>query len=251
MPLYVGTRYALLAAGATAAGGVAPPGGTDPHFANVVFLSDFEFADGTTSFQEQSSAARTVTGGSGAEIDNAQAEYGSTSLKSPNTINCAVPDSADWDLSAANSDRFTFEYSYYQTDVASTYDVWSTNFAGGNRGLLLRHGGADYNLFWWHDGSSAQVLTATGAFTGLANQWVKWCIEKNSSGKFRIYRNGSMLTSVTPANSVIFATTGNPLINASGAGQTGWLDNMRITKGVDRYNNDAGYTPATGPFPTS
>jgi hypothetical protein len=60
-----------------------------------------------------------------------------------------------------------------------------------------------------------------------------------------------VVISGTPANSTIFHA-GNPLtLGASGSGGTAfaYLDNVRITKGVARYDSDSGYTPSFGTTP--
>lgn len=235
-------------------GGLGTP--TDPSFANVLLVASFEGTNGDSSYTEQSSYARVMTlnggtGGSTSNISTVQAEYGASSMRSNNTITGSFASSADYNsISVANSSQYTIEYSYWQSDagVGSQYDVYNS----GN--VFIRHnsdgGGGSVTFFWSPTGSGFQSMV-TGNAQGGATTWNKFAICKNSSGKIRLFRNGIMLNSTTPADSTIHSSTTTLTLNSSGAAQTAYVDNLRITKDVCRYDSDSNYTTATAAFPTS
>jgi hypothetical protein len=70
----------------------------------------------------------------------------------------------------------------------------------------------------------------------------------------RLYKDGVMLASATPPNSAIFNSPqvlGIGATSAGGGALDGWIDELRITKGVARYASDSGYTVPTAAFPRS
>ncbi|TIT84704.1 MAG: LamG domain-containing protein, partial [Mesorhizobium sp.] len=83
------------------------------------------------------------------------------------------------------------------------------------------------------------------------DSWHAIAVDKDSSGKIRLYVDGSVFASATPADSTIFNSTGALEIGRALATAVydGWIDELRITKGVARYASDSGYTPATSAFP--
>jgi hypothetical protein len=91
----------------------------DPNFDSVKLLCGFEGADGSTTFVDESSVGRTLTGaGSTPEIDTAQFKFGSSSLllDGPNG-RVTADDAADLEL---GSGHFTLEcFARWSADVAT------------------------------------------------------------------------------------------------------------------------------------
>lgn len=223
----------------------------DPFLANVVFLSSFDGANGSqANLPDQSGPRHTIVFTGTGKLDNTHAEYGPTSQFGFNSLNGAVvADSDDFDLSNANSDQFTVEYSFYQASSGDSIDPIGSWGNAGNFGWLVRHNATTMTFFWTTDGNTIQQFNVGSAIgAGQLNTWVKWCFEKNSAGLIRLYRNGTMLGSTTPADSSMFNSTAVLTLNLGPAGGSSWMDNTRITKGVARYNSNGGYTPATLPF---
>lgn len=241
-------QYRYFPVAALSGGGA---GATDPHFANVVFLSDFEGTDGAgVSFTEDSNSGHTVTGSGTAVFSDDQARTGTTSLFA-GTGGASCADSDDWDLSDANADEFTIEYSIYNSgSLPSQWDVLSS--FSGSFGWLIRHGsGGEITFFGSNDGSGLQINFSTSGASLGSNAWNDICIEKDSGGKIRIYVDGVMRGSDTPVNSALHNSSGLAIGNHPGGPPTGYVDRLRITKGVARYASDSGYTPSDDPFPTS
>lgn len=232
----------------------------DPYWSNTVLLTPFDGANGATGapgYNDFSPAAHgTATNVGTASIDTSQSLFGGSSFK-PGTGGMLFPDSADWTLSSANSDQFTIECAFRVTATAvarifvcqsftavgtSSWIFQTDNTSASELQFLATSLGASFNV----------NIISSGA--GLvANTWYQIAVDKDATGKIRIYVNGVMVGSGTPANSAIQNTSRQLGIgcndNSTGSFNAGWIDELRITKGVARYASDGGYTPATAAFP--
>lgn len=232
---------------------------TDPYFANVVLLCGFDGVDGATTTVDESPVGRALTFAGNAQIDTAQSKFGGSSLLLDGSGDRVTAlDSPDWQLGATNSDPWTVE----------AWVRWNT-LTTNNRGIIGQSGGVG-SIGWVFTGSSTIgelgfSLSNTGSSfdvsvntTGAAmttGVWIHAAADKDSSGKIRVYVDGVMLGSDTPANSVINDSNSGLAIGAQNTSGTvdmhGWLDEVRITKGVARYASDAGFAVPTAPFPRS
>lgn len=237
--------------------------GRDSHWSSVKLLLGFEGSDGATGspgMTDESPAAHgTATVVGDAQIDTGVALIGSSSLMlDGNGDTITFPDSLDWRLSAANSDQFTVE-------CFVRFATWDSNTRG-----IMGHGGTAGDRSWTLTGAST-VGNITFAFSTVGNSFdvsistsgagmmtgVKYhvAVDKDSSGKIRIYIDGVMRGSATPANSSMFNSASNFVIGGQSAvspvEMEGWLDEIRITKGVARYASDGGFTAPTTAFPRS
>ncbi|RUT88128.1 MULTISPECIES: DUF2460 domain-containing protein [unclassified Mesorhizobium] len=222
----------------------------DPHFISVVLLCGFNGADGSTSTTDEATA-KAITFNGNAQLDTAQKKFGTASLLLDGTGDrLELVDSSDWQLGSTNSSPWTVE----------AWVRWNVLDAN-NRGIIGQNAAAG----WFFTGSSTigelafgssnfSTITTSGASmtTGV---WYHLAADHDSSGKIRLYVDGLMLGSATPANSAI-ANVASPLaIGAQGgSGQVdmnGWLDEVRITKGVARYASDSGFAVPTTAFPRS
>ncbi|MBA1141765.1 LamG domain-containing protein [Mesorhizobium neociceri] len=232
-------------------------GGSDPFFANVKLLLGFEGTDGSTTTTDEAPSPHAVTFNGNAQIDTAQFKFGSSSCLFDGTGDyLTIPDSADWDLSDANSDLFTIEFwirphgnvgNQRVMGQAPSSGNWSwdinSTWSGGNGSVQFRY---------TSDGSSPTTI-GTGTANLAIDTWHFIAVSKNASGKIRIWRNGTLDDSATPANSAIFNSTGTFDIgrNFATANLDGWMDEIRITKGACRYDTDGSITVPTAAFPRS
>lgn len=229
----------------------------DPFINNVVLLLGFEGADGSTTITDESPAAHgaaTILGN--AQIDTAQFKYGASSMLSDGTNDgVTFNDSADWDLSDANSDQFTLEIFAKLTTTTPT-----------ERGLMWQGGtNGSLSFFFWIDASGE--LAFSGFVDGsTATQWIiassglvwstinfyHFAVDKDSTGKVRVYRDGVMVASATPASSLLHNSNQPLRVGTDGSNirsWPGWLDEARITKGIARYASDSGFTVPAAAFP--
>jgi hypothetical protein len=233
-------------------------GGSDPNFANVKLLLGFEGTDGSTSTTDESPSAHTMTANGDAQIDTAQFKYGASSgLFDGAGDFWSAGTSSDWNLSTANSDQFTIEF-WIRPQGSPT----------GTLGIMGK--AADiFHLGWWVelsdlkprlqfsvDGGPGGSIVSVVCSTALSQSvFSHVAIDKDSSGKMRIYINGTMDVGTTPANSVFFNASAALEVGRSNSTiatlMNGWLDEVRITKGVARYASDGGFTAPTAAFPRS
>ena len=237
----------------------------DPYLLYVVLLLGFGGADGSTTVTDESPAVHgnaTVVGT--AQVDTAQSKFGGSSLLTDATSDAdgiSWAADTDWDLSDANSDQFTVE-AWVRPNTATPTDS----------AIVACHGGGVPNLAFmiYVNTTGNGELQFLGSTTGGAYDWatvassgIAWsanttwyhvAADKDATGKVRLYRDGVMLASATPSNSAMHnAVAGVLSVGANGptGGRTwpGWIDEVRITKGIARYASDAGYTVPTAAFP--
>ncbi|MFC3322716.1 LamG domain-containing protein [Mesorhizobium cantuariense] len=161
-----------------------------------------------------------------------------------------LADSLDWQLGSTNSSPWTIE-------VWVRWNVLDAN----NRGII----GQNASAGWFFTGSSTigELSFGSGNFTTIATSgagmttgvWYHVAVDHDSSGKIRLYVDGVMRGSATPANSALSNYAADLAIGAQGhAGQVdmnGHLDELRITKGVARCGSDSGFTAPTAAYPRS
>jgi hypothetical protein len=227
---------------------------TDPNFANVVLLMGFEGADGSTTFDDESTSNKTITVNADAQIDTAQFKFGASSLLCDGTDDfISAADSADWVLGTG---QYTAEcWVRFNSIGAADQLVLGQWGANGSRawGLIADN----TSLVWWAstDGvSNNQGATASVSLT--TGQWYHFAVDKDGSDKVRVYLDGAMVGSATGRTGSLQNSTSTFTIGrSSNAGFpnpfNGWVDEVRITKGVARYASDGGFSVPTAAFPRS
>jgi hypothetical protein len=136
------------------------------------------------------------------------------------------------------SGDFTYEFWMYNTALPATEQriiqqgtndpTISVNSASGEMSLWIQN---SYNL-----------VTSVGEVT--TNTWTHWAIVRVGS-TITIYKNGTAIKTGTSS----LSTGANAAINISTSGWPvmGYLDDLRITKGIARYTNN--FTRPTKAFP--
>jgi Concanavalin A-like lectin/glucanases superfamily/Putative phage tail protein len=234
--------------------------GIDPDWAYVVLLLGFEDLDGSTGapgFTDESSRHQGTATVTGPQIDTAQFKFGASSALITGTLPLATfHGNSDFDLSNSNSDQFTIE-------------CWArfTSFSSYNTLVGKSLGNIEWLFAAFHGSLGTGGLTFQSTTTGLAIDvdvrssdtvlspgiWYHLAVDKDSTGKIRLYVNGTPVGSATPADSSInYNSLNNVIIGSTGFGGNplnGWIDEVRITKGVARYKTDASFTSPTAAFP--
>jgi len=237
---------------------------TDPDWIYVVLLMGFEGSDGSQTApgmnDESGKHHGTADVANFPQIDTAQKKFGTSSLwitgSTPTVIFSGGP---DWQLSAANSDTFTVEC-WVRFDailgsagamnviVSSSYTnlCWQFGVSVGSTTNELSFG------FVPTGAGETMVSTVTSGAALTLNVWHHVAVDKDSTGKIRIYLNGVPKGSSTPANSAFKYDTFRDVLHIGTSGASwmqGWIDELRITKGIARYHTDAGFTSPTHAFP--
>jgi hypothetical protein len=209
----------------------------DPNFSSVSLLLHMDGSNGSTTFTDSSTNALTVTANGNAQISTAQSKFGGASGYFDGT-----GDYLDISNTAApgGSESFTCEVWIYPVAVS-----------GQDRVILETRGGSGF-VFFINDSGFLQVfdsdagLLAASTTALTANTWQHIAVSKN--GSVATYYIGGTAASAYTLTS--HASANNCRIGArndAAAGFNGYIDELRITKGISRYN--ATFTPSGAPFP--
>lgn len=212
----------------------------DPFFSNVTLLT----ACDSTAFTDVKGHALTANGT--ISMSTAHTKFTNYSLFVNGAGNLTAADSPDWDISG----DFTFEAWVYPTSTGGTQYVLSHatlgSFGNGAFDFLLVDGGPAGNT---HIGG-ANVGNVNSSVGILPNEWSHICYERAGS-TYRVYANG--VVGATASGSGTFNDSTLPLAIGSDSANSnrfvGYVGQVRITKGVARYNG--AFTPPTAAFPSS
>ena len=221
----------------------------DPDFSSVVLLLHLDGADAATSTSDASESGHAITFNGNTELDTAQEKFGGSSLRLPGSAGdfISTPDSADWDFDAGD---FTIEFFIRLSTVASSQCFISQEQDLNNRWRFQFDNtvGAAFTALL---GGVLQVDFSQGATTGWsADTWYHVAVTRDGND-FDIYRDGTSIASVTDSSDMPNVAAALR-IGQNAAGSTlpvqGWMDEVRITKGVARYTGS--FSAPTSPFPS-
>lgn len=219
-------------------------GDTDPNFANVSLLLHFNGSNGSTTFIDSSSNNLTVTAVGNAQISTTQSKFGGASgAFDGNGDSLTAPASS---LFAFGTGDFTIEAWLYSLDTGSSergiFDTRTTQFGAG---VMLRENPNGFMVFI---NGVIGISTSTGR---IPNTWQHVAAVRKGT-TLTLYVDGVSSASVT--NSANLTQNGCRVsgfvdTQASPYAYNGYIDDLRITKGVARYT--ANFTAPTAAFPDS
>lgn len=232
------------------AGGSAP---TDPDWASVVALMHFNGTDASTTMTDETGATWTANGT--AQIDTAQSVFGGASLLLDGGGTVRNAHATRYNLAG----DFTIEGRIRVPNFTKTNPCImgsGTAAYGGSACFLTLRGTAASAPLQRRISLGGAGVSGTDAIvsaTQLAiDTWYAFAIARVGT-TMRLFLDGALDKTVT--NSNVFNFSDNGLrVGGNGwdstAGQIeGWIDELRITKGVGRYTSS--YTPAASEFPNS
>lgn len=221
----------------------------DLYWSNVVLLCGFNGVAGSTGapgMTDESSAAHgnaTVSGS--AQIDTSQSVFGGSALLLDGSGDYVTfPDSADWDF---DTGAFTIE-GRFRFAATPTNCILLTQWSGGW-------------AFWFEAGKlvfkpGSGTDSTNYTWSPTLNQWFSIAIDRDASSVARIYVDGIMVSKTTGFTRNLTGSTAVLCVGSlapAGFGNSydlnGWVDELRITKGVARYASDGGYTVPAAAFP--
>ena len=214
------------------------PGGaaTDPNFANVSLLLHMDGSGST--FTDNSPSPKTLTAFGDATQSTTQSKWGGKSAR----LSGGYISASDASLALGSGD-FTAECWVNFDSVASYQQVFSGRPNNGtyaeSASLAVTPSGT---LLWWNFGA---VVESTISLT--PSVWNHIALVRQS-GTITIYINGVSAGSASGYTQNLSSQSFSVGANANGSEPiTGYIDELRITKGVARYT--ANFTPPTAAFP--
>ena len=233
----------------------------DPYFDSVVFLAPFSGEDAATSSTDLSNSGHTLTFNGTAALDSDQRKFGFTSLLLDGDSDyLTAPNSTDFDF---GTDLFTIECHVRFASAPGPSDnhnfisLWDADGVSQRAWRL----GIEAQKFTFINttngvGASVNIRDAAGSgWTPAANTWYHVAVVRDTSGVHRAYVDGVQLTTDTDTVGVFDSNSTLDigfLRTATGPDywMDGWIENVRITKGVCRYPDGTTFTPPERAYPT-
>jgi hypothetical protein len=212
----------------------------DPQFTSVSLLLHGNGTNGSTTITDSSSRLNTVTASAGAQISTAQSKFGGSSIAfNGSGARLSVPNSNSLQFGQAD---FTVEFWMFFNSTAGFQTVIGKTFTGAGEWVIQTAGVTGGRLKFY--GPSTTIIETSD---NSANAWIHVALVR-SSGTCFLYRNGTQTGSAAIGTN--YNATGVLTVGANVNGSdpfNGYIDDLRITKGVARYT--ANFTPPTAPFP--
>ena len=221
----------------------------------VSLLLHGDGTNGSTTIIDSSPSPKTVTAVGNAQISTAQSKFGGASIAFDGAGDyLTVPDGAAFEYGSGNFTAEAWVYPGASPNQPIIMGQWDG--VGGGTGLswiiaLSNDSSRNLRFLVSTDGSGA-VTDSVSSSPLTLNAWNHVALVR-SGDVFTAYLNGTSAVSYTiSAGASLFNATNVITIGASSTATqpfNGYIDDLRITKGVARYT--ANFTPPTAAFPDS
>jgi hypothetical protein len=226
----------------------------DPNFASVSLLLPMDGANGSTTFTDASLNTFSVTANGDAQISTAQSVFGGASgLFDGNGDFLSVAANSAFELTGdftiegwIRASSFTVNFPMIVANNRSSFSG-----TGSTAAVFIAVAGSPRTLnLGRNDATGIDVVKSTTTIN--TNTWYYFAVTRSGS-TVRLFLNGTLEGTGTNSSTWNFSSNGLNI------GRNGWdgaqgfwygyIDDLRITKGVARYT--ASFTPPAAPFPTS
>ncbi len=218
----------------------------DPQFGSVSLLLHGNGTNGSTTITDSSLTPKTVTAVGNAQISTAQSKFGGSSI--------AFDGTGDW-LTISQSQAFNFSNQSFTIEgwihVPLSDSTYRCIFSVGAPFQIYNHNGTVVAFIGNTSSGGFFVNPLSGPAAAIsANTWTHFAVVRNVS-TFTLFVNGVAGTAQTGVSDSVFYSSTQPAIGVylptTSLPFTGYIDDLRITKGIARYT--ANFTPPTAPFP--
>jgi len=222
----------------------------DPYYNNVSLLLHGDGTNGSTTIVDSSPSPKTVTAVGNAQISTAQSKFGGSSLLCGSggiTGYFTTPLVSDFQFGTGD---FTLEMWLYPT-ATGDFKIALSNYTSFSSEAFLISRSSNVNTTKWQF-TSAGIYPPdlTSTTNAVDNDWTFIAVVRSGNTK-TLYVNGIAESS----QNYPFSMNGvGPSLWIGGVGDSpstgdfkGYMDELRITKGIARYT--ANFTPPTAPFP--
>ena len=213
----------------------------DPSYGSVSLLLPGNGANGSTTILDYNRSPQIITAVGNAQISTAQSKFGGSSMLFDGTGDwLTAPDNAIYNFGTGD---FTVECWIYLNAINRVNGIWTNGpAAAGSFGFYVTSGNK-------LEASYYGGATVTGATSLAVNTWYHVAVSRSGTTN-RVFLNGTQDATNTSSNN---NTTSKCMVGNSFTDQpdspNGYIDDLRITKGVARYTTT--FTPPAAAFPTS
>ena len=218
---------------------------SDPNFSSVSLLLHCDGTNASTTFPDNSPSPKTVTAFGNAQVSTAQSKFGGASALfdgSGDYLQLAT------DTAFSFSADFTVEFWVRQSSAPTqTFPFILERGTGpenaGTWGVLIDNSTATKSCLFFYGGPRAYINIGTLTF----DTWHFMAVSRSGS-TLKTFVDGSETSSVTVTADLTVSATLR--VGSSGFATNsfkGYIDDLRITKGVARYTSS--FTPPTDAFP--
>lgn len=202
--------------------------------------------DGSTTFTDE--AGNSVTAVGNAQIDTSQSKFGGASgLFDGVGDYLSVPDSADWQLDGgSNANNWTIDFWVRFGATGGDHGFAAQEVDGNNFWRFVRNSSVSGVQFRQKQ-AGTNTIDLSWTWAHAANTWYHVALVKQGTTGYKFFVDGTQVgatqTDVTPMENF-----GAVLKVGSAAGydMSGWLDEVRISKGVARWTGN--FTPPSSAY---
>ena len=233
----------------------------DPDFDSVVLLAPLSGEDGDTTSADLSSNSHSLTFSANAALDSDIRKFGFTSCLFDGDGDY-VQVANDTSLQLGSSDftiecHIRFNGTPTATGNPATHNgVWLSKWTNTGTREWVMGWRSDGNVYWTYSTNGTNgVDTSFGAWSPVGDTWYHVAVCRNGNDTL-FFIDGTQFGSTGSMTGATIASTTSP-VYISGYFQNGsaiqeefdgWIENVRITKGVARYT--AAFTPPERAYPT-
>lgn len=222
----------------------------DKFYPNVVLLLHMNGLNGSTNFIDNSKYSKTVNTFGAVEISTAQYKFGDASGYF-NNINSYLTVNDDPTLNLSTGD-WTIEF-FCRINPIETDILVNKADGVGFYGYQIRIINNRFSMKGYSSSLTPTLVYELGEDVGPIISPSTWYFvaAARQGSNFYLYVNGILVDSFS-SSSALFNSPGPLSIGATSDGQglsSGYIDELRITKGVCRYPNGVNFTVPTSQFP--
>ena len=220
---------------------------TDSSWANVSMLLHMDGTSGSTTFTDSSVNALTVTANGNAQLSTSTTKYGTASGYFDGTDDYLAATFASG-TAISGTENFTIECWYNSGNLSGSQygrGIISLYNASNHKLLIRATNTSPYVLNLYSAEASGTPFGSSGSnvdgTTITANTWYHVALVRQS-GVFTLYLDGVLKWTMSAATSQSISAKDNIYIGRSTDGASpdwvGYIDDLRITKGVARYTSN-------------
>jgi hypothetical protein len=226
------------------------PAPTDPDFANVSLLVHFDTGNSTT-IPDNSANAYVPASGSMSTVST-QSKFGGKAGECRSGFNdcLSYTHTSALDLTTGN---FTIEVWVHFSSLTGTQTLVTKSTGTGLYPYNIRKEVTTnkFAAYFFNTGGSL-LGPITGTTTATTGVWYHIAVTRNGN-TFTLWVNGVSEGTPLTSSAALRTVSGDPLwvgnYGGSSSGLIGYLDDLRITKGVARYTST--FSPPSAAFPNS